>query len=237
MASLLPEASFGMFASGISLDNANAPWERRCAEVVSMNYPSESEVITAENPPDWIDRHFLRQDPFIFSDASSTFHDIACRVASELEVDRNGIFCIGSGAIGLSVNPLKLTNGHLKRLDADSDLDLAIISARHFELAWQDLLRATQPHLEQVSKELEETLTWQRKRLFDGAILANRLLGTLSYGKSWIPALDRVSESITIALDRNVRVEAWVYRDYWSLRNYVAKGIVRCQKLLALSED
>lgn len=202
-----------------------------------MGYPSESEVIAAAHPPEWIDRHFLRQDPFIFSGASRTFHDIACSVAAELEVDRNGIFCIGSGAIGLSLNPSKLSQGHLKRMDYDSDMDLAIVSARHFELAWQDLLRATQPHLEQVSKELDANLAWQRKRLFDGAILANKLLGTLSYGKHWIAALDRIGQSIAVALDRNVSVEVWVYRDYWSLRNYVAKGIVGCQKLLVLSEE
>ena len=46
-----------------------------------------------------IDRHFLRQDPFAFSTASRSFHDVACQIADSLDVGRNGVFCIGSDAV------------------------------------------------------------------------------------------------------------------------------------------
>jgi predicted nucleotidyltransferase len=58
-----------------------------------------------------------------------------------------------------------MTNGHLKAFDSESDLDIAVISARHFELAWRELLVATQPHLTEISEEVEKNLQWQRKRL------------------------------------------------------------------------
>lgn len=199
-----------------------------------MPYLEEAELLSAEDPPTWIDHHFLRQDPFAFHSGSLSFHDAACALALSLDVERNGIFCIGSGAIGLSINPQKISDGHLKHYDADSDLDMAIISSRHFELAWRELLLATQPHLQEVPEEVEKHLNWQRKRLFDGAILSNKLLGSFSFGTKWQGAIDSFSGRLEDALDRNVKAEFWIYRDYWSLRNYVARGVVACQNTLRL---
>ena len=199
-----------------------------------MPYLNETELLSAEDPPVWIDHHFLRQDPFAFHSGTLSFHDAACALACTLDVERNGIFCIGSGAIGLSINPHKISKGHLKHYDSNSDLDIAIISSRHFELAWRELLLATQPHLKEVPREVETNLSWQRKRLFDGAILANKLLGSFSFGTKWLGAIDRFSGRLEDALDRNVQAEFWIYRDYWSLRNYVARGVVACQNTLRL---
>lgn len=192
-------------------------------------YPNEDELLSAIDPPVWIDQRFLRQDPFAFASIGVDFHKVACEIASELEVDRNGIFCIGSGAVGLSINPKKVIDGHLKPFDTESDLDLAIISSRHFEQAWRDLLEATQPHLDQRPEELVKNLSWQKKRLFDGAILTNVLLGQLSFGSGWIGRLDKISTTISVALDRNIDVHAWIYRDYWSLRNYIGEGLKKCR--------
>lgn len=201
-----------------------------------MSYPEERELLSAEDPPCWIDRHFLRQDPFAFGRSALSFHDAACDLSARLDVERNGIFCIGSGAIGLSINPEKISGGHLKSFDSGSDLDIAVVSSRHFELAWRDLLLATQPHLKEVPANVEEHLSWQRKRLFDGAILGNKLLGSFSFGTRWLGAIDSFSGRLAEALDRNVNAEFWIYRDYWSLRNYVARGVVACQRILQLKD-
>lgn len=195
-----------------------------------MTYPSETDLLGVSEPPRWIDQVFLRQDPFAFDMGAANFHDVACKLSESLDVDRNGIYCIGSGAVGLSINPAKITNGHLKAFDSESDLDIAVISARHFELAWRELLVATQPHLTEISEEVEKNLQWQRKRLFDGAIMSNKLLGSFSFGTQWRGVIDSVSGKIADALDRNVNLEFWIYRDYWSLRNYIARGVVECQK-------
>lgn len=196
-----------------------------------MPYPTQQELLEAKSLPTyWIDRHFLRPDPYAFSSVSKSFNDLACDIADSLEVDRNGVFCIGSGAVGLSLNPKKIMSGQLKRFGADSDLDLAVISSRYFDVAWRDLLEATQPHLNEIPEEIERNLTWQKKRLFDGAILTNKLLSSLSFGTKWLGAIDRIGENLATSLDRNVIVNLWIYRDYWSLRNYIARGVVACQQ-------
>ena len=201
-----------------------------------MAYPTEQDVLAAVDPPPWIDRHFLRQDPFAFESQGVDFHQFACGLSAALDVERNGIFCIGSGAIGLSVSPRNVQGGHLKAYDDASDLDVAIISSWHFESAWRELLQATQPHLSEVPDTIRQNLTWQRKRLFDGAILANKLIGSLSFGPQWIGAIDRFSGRLSDQFDRNVTIEAWIYRNYWSLRNYVGSGLVACQRKLRASD-
>ncbi len=193
-----------------------------------MGYPTQAELLTAEPLVEWIDAHFLRADPYAFR-GSTGFRPVVALISTTLDVDANGVFCIGSGAIGLSLNPAKVTDARLKSFDVDSDLDLAIVSEVHFETAWRDLRRATQAVLDEIPFELTEHLDWQRKRFFDGAIVAHNLLPFLSFGSVWLANLVRLSEGVAVLLDREVQINVWIYRDYWSLRNYVATSIVRCR--------
>ncbi|GAA3616997.1 hypothetical protein GCM10022223_36890 [Kineosporia mesophila] len=193
-----------------------------------MDYPKQEDLLGSDPLLRWIDEHFLRSDPFAFP--NSDFRKFVRLVSDQLQVDPNGIFCIGSGAIGLSSNPGKVSGRNLKPFDEKSDLDIAVISEVHFEQAWRDLRNKAQPSLDPMDKLVKENISWQRKRFFDGAILINKLLPVLSFGSSWIAAIERIQERTSILLDRNIDVEIWVYRDYWSVRNYVAQGIVECKK-------
>jgi hypothetical protein len=192
-------------------------------------YPPQSEMLSADPLLPWIDEHFLRNDPYAFKDVG--FRSVRSLVSHELNVDANGIFCIGSGAVGLSVNPGKVIDGDLKTFNETSDIDLALISEVHFETAWRDLRRATQPTIEVIDERLTKALEWQRKRLFDGAIVATKVLPFLSFGAEWTTALIRVEEHVARLLQREVSLGYWIYRDYWSLRNYVATGVVKARKM------
>jgi hypothetical protein len=196
-----------------------------------MSYPSQSDLLSADPLQRWVDTHFLRRDPFAFRDVG--FQPVLTKIAEELEVDPNGIFCVGSGAVGLSVNPNNVSAARLRRFDVGSDLDVALISEVHFEQAWRDLRRATLPSTEPISANLEKHLSWQKKRFFDGVILANKLIEELTFGARWKPALVRIEEQVARALDREVDVEVWIYRDYWSVRSYVMNGIIRCREAMA----
>lgn len=194
-----------------------------------MAYPTQEELVSAEPLLDWIDSHFLRHDPFAFQE---NFRDISTLITAEFGVDPNAIFCIGSGAIGLSINPDKILNGILKPFNTASDIDLAFISEVHFEQAWRDLRAASQPTLAEISDLVRNNLKWQKKRFFDGAILANKLLPELSFGREWLASEVRLAQEISVALDREIDVNYWIYRDYWSLRNYVATGVMNCRREL-----
>lgn len=193
-----------------------------------MGYPSEADLLLAEPLLPWIDEHFLRVDPFAFR--SVGFRPFVQMAVDEFGVDANGVFLIGSGAVGLSLNPSKIQQGRLAEFRVESDLDVALVSEVHFETAWRDLRRAAQPTLAATSSNLTKNLDWQKKKFFDGAIIANKLLPELSFGSPWLTAGVRMSERVATLLDREVEINYWIYRDYWSVRNYVAKGVVECRK-------
>ncbi|MGA2528892.1 MAG: hypothetical protein ABSG36_06980 [Acidimicrobiales bacterium] len=195
-----------------------------------MPYPTQDDVMMAKSVLRWIDEHYLRLDPFAFREVG--FRPIISLISDQLSVDANGIYCAGSGAIGLSLNPDKISDGRLKPFDNQSDLDVAVISSAHFETAWRDLRIASQPTLEERNQLIQEHISHQRKRLFDGAILTGKLLPVLSFGNEWISSIVKVTETISRVMEREVDVRIWIYRDYWSVRNYVSEGVVKCQRKL-----
>jgi hypothetical protein len=196
-------------------------------------YPKQEELLGSEPLLKWIDGNFLRSDPFAFSEVG--FKSVVGDLSDEFDIDPNGIYCIGSGAVGLSLNPTKIRGSALKPFDAASDLDLALISEVHFETAWRDLRRASQPSVAVMDSVIRENISWQKKRFFDGAIVANALLPAISFGPEWLEAHVRISERVAVMLNREIDVHFWIYRDYWSVRNYVAESIVKCRKKLVVT--
>ena len=99
-------------------------------------YPTQTDLLTANPLLDWIDENFLRSDPFAFRDVG--FRPVVALIRRELNVEPNGIYCVGSGAVGYSLSPNKMRPTGLKPFDESSDLDLAIIEI-YFELAWREI--------------------------------------------------------------------------------------------------
>ncbi|SPM42069.1 hypothetical protein PABE177_4119 [Mycobacterium numidiamassiliense] len=99
----------------------------------------------------------------------------------------------------------------------------------HFELAWRNLRERAHPALNELEGKFIDAINHQRKRFFDGAILTNKLLTYLDFGPYWFPARTSISEYVAITFGREVKVNLWLYRDYWSLRSYIATGITKCK--------
>ena len=196
-----------------------------------MTYPDQDLLLSHADVETLIDEHVLRSDPYAFS--NKEFAGIQTRIARELGVDRNGVFIVGSGATGLSINPGKIENGALKPFDlSNSDIDLAILSSRHFDEGWRSIREQTLSYLPTREEGIDDALTHQRKRFFDGVILANKLLRYLPFNNQWNTGLIRIQQEIAIALSHDMDVNVWLFRDYWSLRSYTAEGIVECRRKL-----
>jgi len=155
---------------------------------------------------------------------------VVALIRSELDVDPNGIYCVGSGAVGFSLSPKKMRTTGLKPFDDSSDLDLAVISEIYFERAWREIRTAVQPTALDITSVLTENLAWQKRRFFDGAIVASDLLPALTFGPDWIAKIERVRELVARMLGRERSVKLWIYRDYWSVRNHVAEGLSKCRR-------
>lgn len=60
------------------------------------------------------------------------------------------------------------------------------------------------------------------------------MLAFLSFYPAWAKAMEQITEQIVRAMERNIDVNVWIFKDYLSLRDYVAEGIIKCQREIVL---
>lgn len=141
-------------------------------------------------------------------------------VGRGLEVDPLSLVIVGSAAVGLSLSP---GEKYLRPFQPQSDIDLAVISPRHFDESWR-WLRSLGPLQKLKDKSFQGQMqSWHRRSLiFDGTIAAERLLAHLSFGPAWATTLGRAGK-MDPTRDRDVK--ARIYRDFESLRQYHEKNV------------
>lgn len=137
-----------------------------------MNYPTQSDLLDAQDTFDFLDEYLLCQDSFAFE--GTGFGRFVRSFVESPGLDPNAVYCIGSRAVGWSLNPKNITDGQLKSFETDSDLDIALISETHFEAAWRDLRSKGHPVISEREQELLRHLDWQKKRFFEGQELRAR---------------------------------------------------------------
>lgn len=190
--------------------------------------PSPSDLkgqLLVMQPEDFASYRVLDRLPHIFPTRAS-YIDWKSGLATGLSVDPFAIVIVGSAATGQSLNPLK----NFSPFTSHSDVDVAVVSARHFDEAWR-WLRELGPLDALAALPFEkEMLRWHRSNLvFDGTIATERLLDRLPFGATWTTALARASAPSPI----NGRiVKARIYRDFESLRNYHVRNITKLQSSL-----
>lgn len=172
--------------------------------------------------------HILDRVPALFENREQ-YAGWRSDLGAELEVDPLCIVIVGSTAVGVSLSPKE--EKRFRPFHEESDVDVAVISARHFDEAWR-WLRALGPldALKARSPEEADLLGWHRRSLvFDGTIATDRLLPFLPFGAAWQSALGRASRRAP-TLDRDVK--ARIYRDFESLREYHRRNVAELQAKL-----
>ena len=86
----------------------------------------------------FVSEHISDRLPFVFDNSWKDFREWTTQAATLLDVDSKNVTVVGSAACGVSLNPYK----NFKLFDGSSDVDVAVISTYHFDLAWR-LLRRT----------------------------------------------------------------------------------------------
>lgn len=165
--------------------------------------------------------HILDRVPAIF-ESREQYAAWRSLVGRGLQVDPLNLAVVGSTCVGVSLSPKKTK--FLRPFHAGSDVDLAVVSPRHFDQAWRTL-RSWGPveKLRLRSAEEAELLAWHRKRLvFDGTIATEQLLPFLDFGPQWASVLGRAGGTNPT---QNRDVKARLYRDFESLRYYHAKNV------------
>lgn len=165
-----------------------------------------------------VGRWVLERIPFIFQENADAYSQWRHRMARGLDVDACDIALTGSAAAGFSLSPYK----SLKPFDEDSDIDVAIVSPYHFDVAWR-YLRGLGSDLYKLTPAEQLSVADHRKRLiYWGTVATDRFLARLPFGARWLSVLSDVSGEFP-ALGREIN--ARLYRDFSALRAYQTDGL------------
>ena len=94
--------------------------------------------LKALKPDAFVMRKVLGATPIIFG-STEEYLDWKVRLSGIVGVDPFGIAIIGSACTGISLNPDK----NYKQFDDSSDIDVAVVSSYHFDIAWRYPNQAT----------------------------------------------------------------------------------------------
>lgn len=149
-------------------------------------------------------------------------------LADGLHVDSRDVVLVGSAATGRSLNAKK----QFKVFNTKSDLDIAVVSQRHFEECWNWMLRKspTSLGLDDVGRKMFDN--HRSAYVYDGMIAANYFLSYFDFGARWLDELQRCESQLPSMLQgrfQNVRI----YKDSSSLRRAQATGLISYRGYLA----
>ena len=163
-----------------------------------------------------VSKWIVEKIPAIFGDNKEEFLRIKSMIAQGLNVDMCSVVFVGSSCTGFSLNPKK----GFKEFDDDSDIDIAIISHHHFNVAWRWMKQVDMSTL----KSNERFVIGQHRShfIFDGTIATDFILPLLPFGAQWGAVLTAISnEPVFGGREINFRL----YQDHKALIDYHVKNV------------
>src|SRR4051794_29552655 len=90
------------------------------------------EIYESSDLPRLLSHRLFAATPAIFEGAQEDWVEWRCELAAGLGVDDHSILIAGSAGFGVSLDP----DGGFSAFGPRSDVDVAVLSHRHFDLAW-----------------------------------------------------------------------------------------------------
>lgn len=163
-----------------------------------------------------VSKWIVEKTPAIFNGNRDEFLRIKALIAKGLNVDMCSVVFVGSSCTGFSLNPKK----RLKEFDESSDIDIAIISHHHFNIAWRWM---RQVDFSKMNGKERFALNQHREHfVFDGTIATDFILPLLPFGAEWGAVLSAISNEPVFG-GREVHFR--LYQDHKSLIDYHVNNV------------
>jgi RHS repeat-associated protein len=180
-------------------------------------------VVKTAIPQVFVDTHIFASIPYVFGSDRDLHLGWKRQLSKQIEVDPACLIIVGSAATGFSLTP----NNNLKPFNDKSDVDVAVISAHHFNLAWRFMRSNKIGSL--TTRQRNSLQDHQTRYIYYGTIATDRLLGILPFGAAWLKALGYMA---TIEPTQKRDVNLRIYTDHQSLRDYQLHSFVLLQSSL-----
>lgn len=163
-----------------------------------------------------VSKWIVERTPAIFGDDREEYLRIKSLIAKGLNVDICSVVFVGSSCTGFSLNPDK----DFKEFDEQSDIDIAIISNHHFNMAWRWMRQVDLSSLK--GKERYAVNQHRKHFVFDGTIATDIVLPLMPFGREWGAVLAEISrEPVFEGRDVHFRL----YQDHKSLIDYHVNNV------------
>jgi hypothetical protein len=183
------------------------------------------DALSTMTPSAFVSRWLLERVPYAFGSDVDTYLAWKHLLADKLAVDPRAISLVGTAAVGTSLNPTK----NFKDFDAESDIDVAIVSQYHFNVLWR-WLRGLGAAYHGLPARARNAVDQHRMNyVYWGTIATDKLLPHTPLAADWVLALDSMS---SVDPTKGREVKARLYADFDSLRAYHAQGVVTIRQRL-----
>jgi len=155
----------------------------------------------------------LDRVPFIFNDDRILFIKWKEELASNLGIDPKAMVMTGSASCGFSLNPYK----NYREYNGKSDIDIAIVSELHFDIAWKTLRNLGTKRFDLTPKQKSSLQDHVERLIYWGTIATDKLLELFPFGREWNDDLLEMSKKQP-AYNRTINIR--LYKDFDALRAY-----------------
>jgi hypothetical protein len=183
-------------------------------------------ALLSERVESFAARRLFDTVPFIFE------HPPDCtewklRAAELLAVDPCSVYIIGSACSCVSFNP----NKSFKVFDEGrpSDVDIAVISHYHFELAWRQLREIGAGKYKLDAGGQASLAEHRDHHVFSGMFATEKILPVLPFAKEWLRASVELSKQAPME-GREIKFR--LYRDSYSFVTYHVNGLRKLREQL-----
>lgn len=166
---------------------------------------------------DFLSRWMFERVPHIFGADFASYIRWKHLLGDLLGVDPRATMLVGSSAVGTSLNPHK----NFRSFNIDSDVDIAIVSAHHFDILWRWLRNLGSNYHALPSDGKAAVDEHRSSHLYWGVMATDKLLPHSPLAAKWVPALTQMSK---VDPTRNRDIKARVYVDFDALRAYHLQG-------------
>lgn len=190
--------------------------------------PTIQESLRELSPATFASKFIFEAVPYIFDNDLDAYIEWKTELGASLGVDPRAIAITGSAGVGISLNP----HNNLRPFNEKSDIDVAVVSAYHFEIAWRHLRSMTGSERLKLGRRQRDACDDHRTRLvYWGAIASDRILEIFPFALTWVPALNNVAGRDPTT---GRKVHARIFRDFDALRAYQLQSVTAARdKLLA----
>lgn len=125
-----------------------------------------------------VSKWIIDRVPHVFNDDREEYISWKEELAKKLQIDGKAIIFTGSSGCGFSLNPSK----NYKDFDIESDIDIALISQIHFDIAWHYLRNLGSSRMGLTSKQKNSIRDHVTRLIYWGTIGTDKILEILPFG-------------------------------------------------------